>query len=447
METRDESICSGCHGSGEGGSYHVPGTESEFVDGPCSRCGGSGDAKGVAGGQLKVYLVATGEVHEGEETYTRHEGAPPPLCDAECLYTRPPVKADDSVEQESRALRAAVKSFTQLLAGNEWAEHISSDPDAQALESEITRVIGQLEALRQQVKGLGPATDAQVETLRGLDTATRVRFYEHDFYVLSNFSAFNLEWKGITFPTSEHAYHWEKFNRGGGGATIQRDIVKAPSAHEAFKEAERMKTFRRTDWDDVKVGIMLDILRAKAQQHEYVRRKLLDTGDRQLVEDSWRDDFWGWGPDRQGQNMLGRLWMQVRAELRAGEPAGAASDAVPEVVQPVRAQPRLAVRLTSFPESNGKRNWTALLVRADAWDGLVGNCGGVSLAHGEMWNRVAYHAECAKLLIGERDTEPHILDYGDDIATPEGWPGEVHGGRKVGTGARRASAGFNGDQR
>lgn len=89
-------------------------------------------------------------------------------------------------------------------------------------------------------------------------------------------------------------------------------------------------------------------------------------------------------------------------------------------------QPRLKVRLTTFPESNGKRNWTALLVREEKWDGLVGNCGGVSLARGELWNRVAWEAECARYLIGKRDTEPFILDYGDDIETPDQWPGETH---------------------
>ena len=96
----------------------------------------------------------------------------------------------------------------------------------------------------------------------------------------------------------------------------------------------------------------------------------------------------------------------------------------------MNTQPQLTVRLCSFPESNGKRNWTALLVRADSnWDGLIGNCGGITIARGELWNRVAYEAERAKLLIGERDTEPHILDYGDDIQTPEEWAGEVRGGR------------------
>ena len=93
------------------------------------------------------------------------------------------------------------------------------------------------------------------------------------------------------------------------------------------------------------------------------------------------------------------------------------------------SQPRLTVRLMSFPESNGKRNWTALLVRVDAWDGLIGNCGGVTIARGELWNRVAYEAERTKLLIGERDTEPFILDYGDDITTPDQWAGEVRGKR------------------
>jgi ribA/ribD-fused uncharacterized protein len=173
--------------------------------------------------------------------------------------------------------------------------------------------------------GRKPLTDEQIDDLNGLDTAGRVRFYEHDFYVLSNFSAFRLEWQGEIFDTSEAAYHAEKFWGYGMVHTswdLIRTIREAPSAHEAFKIAERNKPLRRPDWDDVKVGIMKRILRAKADQHEYVRRKLLATGDRELVEDSWRDDFWGWGPNRDGKNMLGKLWMEVRSELRgiqAGE--------------------------------------------------------------------------------------------------------------------------------
>lgn len=145
------------------------------------------------------------------------------------------------------------------------------------------------------------------------DTEQQVFFYEQDFYVLSNFSAFRLTWDNFIFDTSEAAYHYEKFK----GTMIAEEIMAAPSAHEAFKVAERNRHLRRQDWDAVKVDIMREILRAKAQQHEYVRRKLLATGERELIEDSWRDDFWGWGPNRDGQNMLGKLWMEIRAELVA----------------------------------------------------------------------------------------------------------------------------------
>lgn len=145
-----------------------------------------------------------------------------------------------------------------------------------------------------------------------LDTENQVFFYEQDFYVLSNFSAFTLQWDGKRFDTSEAAYHFEKFPRH---PDIRWSIQFAPSAHEAFKIAEKHKDKRRKNWNAIKVGVMRDILFCKAAQHEYVRRKLLATGDRELIENSWRDDFWGWGENRDGKNMLGKLWMEVRAEL------------------------------------------------------------------------------------------------------------------------------------
>lgn len=162
--------------------------------------------------------------------------------------------------------------------------------------------------------------------MHGLDTKDRVCFYEQDYYVLSNFSAFPIHWRHLCFPTVEHAYHWEKFADGGcpaGAGVIEYKLRQQDlSAHDAFKLAQENKHLRRSDWEEVKVGIMQALLRAKVEQHEYVRRKLLATGYRELVENSWRDDFWGWGPKRDGKNVLGRLWMAVRAELR-GEPVTA----------------------------------------------------------------------------------------------------------------------------
>jgi ribA/ribD-fused uncharacterized protein len=152
----------------------------------------------------------------------------------------------------------------------------------------------------------------------GLDTDEIIYFYEQEFYPLSNFSSFSMMWRGNRFDTSEHVYQFEKFRGAeiGKQALVRSWIRNSNSAHDAFKIAEEHKKFRRNDWDDIKVEIMREILLEKTGQHEYVRRKLLQTGERELVENSWRDNFWGCGPNRDGQNMLGKLWMEIRQELR-----------------------------------------------------------------------------------------------------------------------------------
>lgn len=153
-----------------------------------------------------------------------------------------------------------------------------------------------------------------------LDTDQRVFFYEQEFYVLSNFSSFQVQMRGHTFMTAEHAYHWWKFADMGTleAAFACLDIRNASSAHLAYELAQHYKQHRRSDWDVVKEDFMHDILRAKVRQHAYVKKKLIETGTRELIEDSWRDDYWGWGPEENGRNRLGHLWMKVRDELNAG---------------------------------------------------------------------------------------------------------------------------------
>ena len=146
----------------------------------------------------------------------------------------------------------------------------------------------------------------------GLDTEKQVFFYENEFYVLSNFSAFQVWWGGKAFPTSEHAYQWAKFDND----SIKRAILTAPSAHEAMELAKLHAGKVVSDWEFAREGIMQSILQCKVEQHEYVWRKLLETGTRELVENSWRDSFWGCGPDKTGRNTLGKLWMGIREVIR-----------------------------------------------------------------------------------------------------------------------------------
>lgn len=142
-----------------------------------------------------------------------------------------------------------------------------------------------------------------------LDTDELVRFYEQEFYVLSNFSSFRVFYRGEDFDTAEHAYQWSKFPHR---PKIQEQIKTARSAHEAYKLAEENTASILPGWKYYREHVMRNILLAKVQQHKYVLKKLRETGTRKLVADSWRDDYWGWGPDCDGHNVLGRLWAEIR---------------------------------------------------------------------------------------------------------------------------------------
>lgn len=146
-----------------------------------------------------------------------------------------------------------------------------------------------------------------METHR-LDTEEAVYFYENEFYPFSSFSAFAIRWKDKLFTTAEHVYHWEKFD----DEELKEKIKNALSAHEALKIAHENEDKVRSDWLKIRVSVMEEIVRAKVDQHPYVLKKLMDSGTREIVEDSWRDSFWGWGQDKNGRNELGKIWMRER---------------------------------------------------------------------------------------------------------------------------------------
>ena len=141
----------------------------------------------------------------------------------------------------------------------------------------------------------------------------KVFFYPKEFYVFDNFSSFQVEWRGVLWATSEHAYQAAKFF--GTDKEIVERIKMAKSAHDAQKITSENRDKRLKNWDEIKVGVMKEILRNKIKQHSYVLKKLLQSGNREIVEDSWRDNQWGWGEDKKGQNLLGKIWMELRQEF------------------------------------------------------------------------------------------------------------------------------------
>ena len=140
-----------------------------------------------------------------------------------------------------------------------------------------------------------------------------IGFYPREFYCLDNFSSFKVEYKGYVYASLEEAYQSAMFLTTA--PEVAEKIKLCFSAHEAQKIAFENKSKQRSDWDEVKLEIMGDLVRLKVAQNPYVKKKLLETGEYLIVEDSPKDSFWGWGKDRNGQNNLGKIWMEVRDEI------------------------------------------------------------------------------------------------------------------------------------
>ncbi len=140
----------------------------------------------------------------------------------------------------------------------------------------------------------------------------RILFYEGSRYFLSSFSSFKVRWRGVDWMTSEHAYQAEKFD----DPRIVAQIMNAPSARDAKNIARAYQDRKIANWQEIKVGIMEEILRAKLAQHPYIRNKLRESGNCEIIENSPTDSFWGRGRDWKGQNWMGKLWMKLRAELQ-----------------------------------------------------------------------------------------------------------------------------------
>lgn len=149
-----------------------------------------------------------------------------------------------------------------------------------------------------------------------------INFYRvsDEFGCFSNFAPYPVRMDGKVWPTSEHYFQAQKFE----DAEHREQIRKTKSPMIAARMGRDRKKPLRRDWESVKVGIMRDVVRGKFTQHDDIRQILLSTGDAKIVEHTENDSYWGDGGDGSGKNMLGRILMEVREELKKGgadEPA------------------------------------------------------------------------------------------------------------------------------
>ncbi|MDB5034311.1 MAG: Swarming motility protein ybiA [Chlorobi bacterium] len=141
-----------------------------------------------------------------------------------------------------------------------------------------------------------------------------IRFYgtKDAHGCFSNFAAYPIEIDGKVWPTSEHYFQGSKFP----GTGHDEEIRLTPSPMIAARKGRDRKRPLRPDWEAVRDEVMLVAVRTKFRQHPELAATLLDTGDAEIIEHTKRDSYWGDGGDGSGRNMLGRILMRVRDELR-----------------------------------------------------------------------------------------------------------------------------------
>ena len=137
-----------------------------------------------------------------------------------------------------------------------------------------------------------------------------IKSFRGDHAFLSNFYECDVEYNGIHYGNAEVAFQAQK-------CEDKEEMKKfsTMTAKEAKKAGREVKL--RKDWEDMKFGIMDDIIRAKFTQNPDLAEKLLETGSSELIEgNTWGDTTWGVDTrSGMGDNALGEILMDLRSEL------------------------------------------------------------------------------------------------------------------------------------
>ena len=156
------------------------------------------------------------------------------------------------------------------------------------------------------------------------DQACGFRFSRETWGAYSNFQPLPLPiaagpW---SFKSSEHLYQAAKF---ASRQDIQQRIAQTPTARRAAAIGRTPGLAIDPGWNAQRVDVMRWVLRMKRETNRAeIDAVLAAAGDRPIVEVSTRDPWWGARPVAgryEGNNVLGRLWMELRQHLREDDPA------------------------------------------------------------------------------------------------------------------------------
>jgi len=122
---------------------------------------------------------------------------------------------------------------------------------------------------------------------------------------LSNLSKFGFKIANTFWLSVEHFYKSHKYLCDLNSDSNLEKLKKIECEYQA-----------RADWDYIKQTVMFTGLYHKFSQNPNLKQKLLDTQGYKLCENSATDYYWGIGENKLGENILGRLLMQLRVLLQ-----------------------------------------------------------------------------------------------------------------------------------
>jgi N-glycosidase YbiA len=139
----------------------------------------------------------------------------------------------------------------------------------------------------------------------------RIKSFRGAYRFLSNFYPCSVSYNERKYPSVEHAYQAAKSPHD---PAYQAKILRIPADEAGQAKALGQSVTLREDWEDVRIDIMLDLIRQKFR-HPKLRIQLKSTDEAELIEGNyWFDTFWG-VCNGHGENHLGKILMKVRDEL------------------------------------------------------------------------------------------------------------------------------------
>ena len=142
----------------------------------------------------------------------------------------------------------------------------------------------------------------------------RIESFDGEHRFLSNFWPAVVFLNDTAFRSVEHAYQAAKSTD-----VEERLRIRACDTPGQAKRLGRRIVFMDPHWDLVKLNVMRGLVSQKFMSGFELGRRLLATGDAELIEGNrWGDTFWG-VCGGVGQNHLGRILMDVREGLRRAE--------------------------------------------------------------------------------------------------------------------------------